>query len=76
MSTISRDDLQAMWIAKQLRERDETVKLYVNAISSDVVSHNNRGKTTCNKVLYKETDYVKTQVMKQLQSVFIDSKII
>lgn len=76
MTTITRDDLQAMYISEQVRKQDETIKMYVNAISSDVVSHNNRGKKTCNKVLYKETDFVKTQVVKQLKSVFIDSEII
>ena len=76
MTTITKDELQAMWIAEQVRKQDETIKMYVNAISSDVVSHNNRGKKTCNKVLYKETDFVKAQVVKQLKSVFIDSEII
>ena len=71
MTTITKDELQAMWIAEQVRKQDETIKMYVNAISSDVVSHNNRGKKTCKKVLYKETDFVKAQVVKQLKSVFL-----
>ena len=76
MATITRDDLLAMRRAETLRQQDNTIAMYVNAISYDVVSCNNQGKSTCTKVLYQETDYVKTQVMKQLQSVFIDSNIV
>ena len=76
MTTITRDDLLAMRRAETLRQQDNTIAMYVNAISYDVVSCNNKGKTTCTKVLYRETDYIKTQVMKQLQSVFIDSNIV
>jgi len=76
MTTITREDLQAMWIAEQVRKQDETIKMYVNAISIDIIAHNNAGNKKCKKVLYKETDFVKAQVVKQLQTVFIDSEII
>jgi hypothetical protein len=76
MTTITRDELQAMWIAEQVRKQDETIKRYVKAITADVIAHNNAGNKKCKKVLYKETDFVKTQVVQQLKSVFVDSKII
>ena len=75
MTTITKDELQAMWVAEQVRKQDETIKMYVKAISIDIIAHNNAGNKKCKKVLYKETDHVKTQVVQQLQSVFVDSKI-
>ena len=76
MTTITRDDLHAMWIAEQVRKQDETIKMYVKAIHIEIIAHNNAGNKKCKKVLYKETDFVKAQVVKQLKSVFIDSEII
>ena len=76
MTTITRDDLHAMLIVEQLRKQDESIKMYVNAITSEILWHNKNGKKIYKKILYKEPDQVKTQVMQQLQSVFIDSKIV
>jgi hypothetical protein len=76
MTTISRDDLCAMWVTEQSRKQDESIKMYVNAITSEILWHNKNGKKMYKKVLYKEPEQVKTQVMQQLQSVFIDSKIV
>ena len=76
MTTITRDELQAIWIAEQVRKQDESITMYVKAISTDIIANNNAGKKKCKKVLYKESDRVKAQVVKQLKSVFIDSEII
>jgi len=76
MTTITREDLQAMLIAEQVRKQDETIKMYVNAITSEILWNNKNNKKTYTKILYKETDEVKNQVVQQLQLVFIDSKIV
>lgn len=76
MTTITREDLQAMLIAEQMRKQDETIKMYVNAITSEILWNNKNNKKTYTKILYKETDEVKNQVVQQLQLVFIDSKIV
>jgi hypothetical protein len=76
MTTITKDDLHNMWAAEQLQKQEKTIALYVNAISADIIAHNEIGNKTYKKVLYKETDQVKTQVVQRLQSVFIDSNII
>ena len=76
MTTITREDLQAMLIAEQVRKQDETIKMYVNAITSEILWHNKNNKKTYKKILYNETDQIKTQVVQQLQLVFIDSNIV
>ena len=65
-----------MFIGEQLQKEQKMIELFVKAITADVISRNKDGKKTCKKILYKEKDYVKTQVVQRLQSVFIDSKII
>ena len=65
-----------MLIAEQVRKQDESIKMYVNAITSEILWHNKNNKKTYTKILYKETDEVKNQVVQQLQLVFIDSKIV
>ena len=76
MTTITKEDLQAMCADEQLKKQEKLIELYVRAITADIISHNGIGHKKCKKVLYKETDHVKTQVVQQLQTVFIDSKIV
>jgi hypothetical protein len=75
-TTITKDNLHDMWIAEQVRKQDETIKMYVNAITSEILWNNKHGKKSYTKILYKEPEHVKTQVMQQLQSVFVDSNIV
>ena len=76
MTTFTRDDLQAAWVEEQLKNQEETIVMYVKAITSDVISHNKKGNKKYKKILYKEPDVIKTEVIKQLQSIFIDSIIV
>ena len=76
MTTITRDELHAKWLAEQMITQEKTISLYFNAISENILSYNKMGNTKYKKILYKETDIVKSQVVKQLQSVFIDSKVV
>ena len=75
MSTITKANLNAMLKAEKIRKQEADIQMYVNAITNDILSRNKMGHTQYNKILYKEPDQVKEQIVKQLQSVFIDSKI-
>lgn len=76
MTTITRDDLHTMWAAEQLQKQETDITLYVNAISEHIIAYNKIGNKKYKKILYKETDQVKTQVVQRLQSIFIDSSIV
>jgi len=76
MATFTREDLHAAHIAEKLKKQEETIAMYVNAISTCVIIYNKKGKKKYKKILYKEQDTVIFQVIEQLQSVFIDSSIV
>jgi aminoglycoside N3'-acetyltransferase len=76
MATFTREDLHAAHIAEKLQKQEKDITRFVNAISECVIIYNKEGKKKYKKIMYNEPDTVIFQVIKQLQSIFIDSTIV
>ena len=49
MTTITRDELHAKWLAEQMITQEKTISLYFNAISENILSYNKMGNTKYKK---------------------------